>query len=484
MGTFGPGPFDNDDALDLVGQFNDPVRRLRAALKAAQGDYVPTEIGAQAWAAAEVVALLFGRGDLAEIPPGCADLLLEMKPSEKFRGLALGAVERLLAEGSEMAELWAEAGEADEHRARLEELRARLVDAASGAIPIAKPKRGDVLVLEHEARRFAVQVISNREVVVFEGEVDPTTPDVTAWLSRQGHRVATFANVFLPGHRFGNAPLAKEHRGKKRYVHLGMRLADYTVGSGASADGTASFEEVRDLELWVPYRLEGLATIAAGGWKPPTPPSPERRLVDLRETYGERWAEIREKISPHPFGHVETLKDLVEWMVSFGVTEPITSVREQAVGFGPPFVTVETAIEHAGGLSLENEHRDFVFAGLVALWIDGFGRDHWPSDLVVPEVDPASLPEAVMTAHVITRALRSPDSELRQIWEAGEDGGAAFDAQLDLLEPLLAAAAERYPWSPPPPRQGLSDFERSLFESALGPDFEKMFEDVAAKFRS
>lgn len=493
MGTFGHGPFDNDDALELVGEFRDPVRRLRAALKDAQGDYVQVDVGARAWAAAEVVALCFGRGELAEIPPCVADLLLDVKPSEKFRVLALRAVERLQAEGSEMAQLWAEADALDDHRVRLDDLRSRLVAAAAGAIPIPKPKKGDVLVLQHEARRFVVQVVSKREVVVFEGEVfegdafqdevDPTQVDIAAWLDRPGHRVATYSSVLLPGRRFGNAPLAPVSRGTKRYAHLGGGLAEYEIGSVTSSGAPVSFEEVRDMELCMPYSLAELATIAAGGWQPPTPPSPERRLSDLRELWGERWAALRAKLSPHPFGDVEALRDLVVWMGSSGVGHTISSIREQTVGFGPPFVTVENVLDHARNRSEENEYQELVFAGLVALWTDGFGRERWPSALAIPEVEPASLADAVMAARVIVRGLRSPDSTLRQIWEAGEDGGAAFDAHLDALEPLLTAAAERYPWSPPQQRQGLSDVERSLLEATFGPDFQKMFEDVVEKLR-
>lgn len=483
MGTFGHGPFDNDDALDLVDEFRDPVRRLRAALKDAQGDYVQADVGARAWAAAEVVALCFGRGELTEIPPGVAELLLEVKPSEKFRVLALRAVERLRAEGSEMAELWAEAEALDDHHARLDELRSRLVEAAAGAIPITKPKKGDVLALRHEARWFAVQVISHREVVVFEGEVDPNDVDLATVLGRRGHRVGTYPSVLLPGRRVGNAPLARELRGTKRYAHCGQRLAEYTIGSVSSRGPQVSFEEVRDMELFAHYSLAVLATIAAGGWHPPTPPSPERRLSELRDAWGGHWAKIRATLSPHPFGDVEALRDLVSWMRSFGVGHTIARVREQTVGFGPPFVTVENALDHAANRCETNEHRELVFAGLVGLWTDGFARDRWPTDLPVPEVEPEALADAVMAARVIVRSLRSPDATLRQIWEAGEDGGAAFDAHLDALEPLLTAAAERHPWTPPPENPGLSDVERSLLEAALGPDFQKIFEDVAAKFR-
>lgn len=482
MGTFGSGPFDNDDALDLVGEFRDPVRRLRAALKDAQRDYVPTDVGARAWAAAEVVALCFGRGELTEIPPGVADLLLEVKPSEKLRVLAVGAVERLQAEGSEMADLWAEAGALDDHRARLDELRSRLVDAAAGAIPITKPKKGDVLVFRHEERWFAVQ-ISNREVVVFEGEVDPNHVDLTTWLGRRGHRVGTYASVLLPGRRVGNVPLAREFRGTKRYAHCGGSLTEYAIGSVSPRGPEVSFEEVREMELFMHYSLAELATIAAGGWHPPTPPSPERRLTERRDAWGEHWAKIRSELSPHPFGDVDALRDLVSWMQTWGAGHTIARVREQTVGFAAPFVTVETAQEHAANRSETNEHRELVFAGLVGLWTDGFARDRWPTDLAIPAVEPEALAEAVMAARVIVRSLRSPDATLRQIWEAGEDGGAAFDAHLDALEPLLTAAAERHPWTPPQENPGLSDVERSLLEAALGPDFQKIFEGVLEKLR-
>jgi hypothetical protein len=149
-------------------------------------------------------------------------------------------------------------------------------------------------------------------------------------------------------------------------------------------------------------------------------------------------------------------------------------------------VTVETVSNQAEPTSRHNDQSELTFGGLVALWTEGFGREVWPSELAIPELDtPDLLPDAVETARVIARSLRSPDSELRQLWEAGPDGGAAFDRHLDELEAALARAAERHPWSGaaiPRTPTAPSLIEQKVLE-ALGPEFLTFVEELTKKSR-
>lgn len=141
MGAWGLGPFDNDTAADLADDLADDlgdpalvVEQLTEVLAEA-GDTPPDEpldadLGAEALAAAEVVAALAGHpgealaaAELAEgdQEPPSLDVLANWCRGEQGAGaldgapglprLALRAVVRVMADGSELAELWDEAPE-------------------------------------------------------------------------------------------------------------------------------------------------------------------------------------------------------------------------------------------------------------------------------------------------------------------------------------------------------------------------------------
>jgi hypothetical protein len=130
MGTWGAGPFDNDDASDWTYELapDGDVGVVQHALQAVggDGDADPDAATCQsAIAAAEVVAAGLGR-PVASIPEEVAEWVaahaevawLEQVPQ------ALGALDRI-ATGSELTVLWAESDEAT-WRASLEDLRIRL----------------------------------------------------------------------------------------------------------------------------------------------------------------------------------------------------------------------------------------------------------------------------------------------------------------------------------------------------------------------
>jgi hypothetical protein len=136
MGAWGEDPFDNDDAGDWAFAFDSldgggGVAYIRAALAiaaaSAPGEDLEAPDGAIAIAAADVVARLI---EGAPMPPtygsDVAGWVVRTSPTltDSDAALARAAVARVLAEGSELAELWDDAG--PEWRAATEGLLTRL----------------------------------------------------------------------------------------------------------------------------------------------------------------------------------------------------------------------------------------------------------------------------------------------------------------------------------------------------------------------
>ncbi|WP_030234613.1 DUF4259 domain-containing protein [Streptomyces sp. NRRL S-350] len=128
MGTWDIGPFDNDTAADFAGGLDEaaPGEReavVRAALLGAAqaGEYLDGDEGVEAVAAAALVA--------AQCPGGTA-VVSSYGPKEavplqavELRALAAAALDRVVAAGSEVAELWDEAGEGPTWRRGIRALR-------------------------------------------------------------------------------------------------------------------------------------------------------------------------------------------------------------------------------------------------------------------------------------------------------------------------------------------------------------------------
>ncbi len=113
MGAWGSGPFDNDDAMDFVGDLADGstahlVTRLREAL-ALSDDYVESPEGSSAVAAAALVA---ARRGYDSDNPTVADLLAAhpFAADDELRSMASAALARVAGDDSELMELWEEAG--------------------------------------------------------------------------------------------------------------------------------------------------------------------------------------------------------------------------------------------------------------------------------------------------------------------------------------------------------------------------------------
>ncbi|MFB7907139.1 DUF4259 domain-containing protein [Kitasatospora sp. NPDC056076] len=128
MGTWDIGPFDNDTAADFAGGLDDaaPGERaglVRAALeRAARGpEYLDDDEGVEAVAAAALVAAQCPGSGAVTTAYGPAEPIPEL-PVE-LRALAVAALDRVVAEESELAELWDESDSDGEWRRGIRALR-------------------------------------------------------------------------------------------------------------------------------------------------------------------------------------------------------------------------------------------------------------------------------------------------------------------------------------------------------------------------
>jgi Domain of unknown function (DUF4259) len=110
MGAWGPGSFENDDALDWLNELveGSGLRPVSAALGRTTGEYVEAPDASAAVAAAEIVAALMGR-PLAGLPDE-AKAWIRAHPARPAPALveqARAAVRRVQTD-SELRELWEE----------------------------------------------------------------------------------------------------------------------------------------------------------------------------------------------------------------------------------------------------------------------------------------------------------------------------------------------------------------------------------------
>jgi len=110
MGAWGPGPFDNDDALDWIDDLIESgINALGATLEiAADGDTLEAPDASMALAAAEVVAALYG-SPARELPGEVIEWVADYGRAlpDELAPLARKAAERVRRE-SELKDLWEE----------------------------------------------------------------------------------------------------------------------------------------------------------------------------------------------------------------------------------------------------------------------------------------------------------------------------------------------------------------------------------------
>ncbi|MFJ7496823.1 DUF4259 domain-containing protein [Streptomyces sp. NPDC097727] len=128
MGTWDIGPFDNDTAADFGGDLDDAAMEerepmIRSVLKraAAPADFLDAPDAERAVAAAALVVAQHPDGE-----PACSNY----GPSEPLPGfpadlrtLAVDALDQVVAELSELAELWGEAADGPKWRQDITRLR-------------------------------------------------------------------------------------------------------------------------------------------------------------------------------------------------------------------------------------------------------------------------------------------------------------------------------------------------------------------------
>ncbi|MGN9845166.1 DUF4259 domain-containing protein [Nonomuraea sp. H19] len=131
MGTWDATAFGNDHAADFAGDLDDleighRVAAIRKALIAAadEADYLDSSEGVPAVAAAAIVAAQCPGGSPTDPIYGPEQPIPDLP--DDLRALALRALERVLADDSELKDLWDESGSSAEWLSEIEKLRAVL----------------------------------------------------------------------------------------------------------------------------------------------------------------------------------------------------------------------------------------------------------------------------------------------------------------------------------------------------------------------
>lgn len=131
MGAWGHKSFDNDSALDWLGELVDGdaelvEEALDAVADAEEDAYLEVDEASAALAAAELVAAALGKGD-ERLNDDATEWLEEHRAAARAIGAARArrAVERVY-ESSELRELWDENGDDTEWHADVRELLHRL----------------------------------------------------------------------------------------------------------------------------------------------------------------------------------------------------------------------------------------------------------------------------------------------------------------------------------------------------------------------
>jgi len=135
MGAWGTGIFENDDAMDWAVDFQraPSVQSLRKAFEAVVGveDYLERDLGSYALAAAAVLAAARG-SPCRDIPQALRDWATANQgvATPELATRAMAAIDRvMIAESSEVAELWAETSKTEDAAAwniQIDNLRQRL----------------------------------------------------------------------------------------------------------------------------------------------------------------------------------------------------------------------------------------------------------------------------------------------------------------------------------------------------------------------
>jgi hypothetical protein len=136
MGTWAPDAFGNDYAQDWASDLHETSNMdavedtLDTALEAPDGE-LEAPFAAEALVAVEVLARLQGKGGARTRDSTTVDEWVDArkpkaKPRADLAAKAVRVIERVLAEQSELRQLWEESEHYEEWRASVEDLRARV----------------------------------------------------------------------------------------------------------------------------------------------------------------------------------------------------------------------------------------------------------------------------------------------------------------------------------------------------------------------
>jgi Domain of unknown function (DUF4259) len=131
MGAWGVLAFDNDDANDWaygLEKTSDLSLVVSTFAQVDEEDYLEAPAGSEALAACEVLARLLGRPGYQNAYTERVDQWVKQhpeKPSPALLGRASAVIDRVLADKSELRELWDE-GDSEEWLQAVEDLRGRV----------------------------------------------------------------------------------------------------------------------------------------------------------------------------------------------------------------------------------------------------------------------------------------------------------------------------------------------------------------------
>jgi hypothetical protein len=134
MGTWSVDAFGNDDAADWAHELEqaedlDPVQEAIDAVLSVGDEYLEAPEASIALAAAEVLARLCGNPGEKNSYTEVIDRWVEgaqLKPTVELLDKAQAAIARILAENSELKELWEDSDEYDAWQESVDNLRTRL----------------------------------------------------------------------------------------------------------------------------------------------------------------------------------------------------------------------------------------------------------------------------------------------------------------------------------------------------------------------
>lgn len=163
MGAWSHEAFGNDDALDWVHGLEevDDLSLIEEALSAvteAGDDYLEAPQACEALAALELIARLRGHAGEESCPEVAEDWIAatRLAPPEALLKQALAVLDRIVADDSELKELWEESDSADDWLASVAELRRRL-QAPPQPLPAA-PVRDDTARLVRRIQGLAFEL--------------------------------------------------------------------------------------------------------------------------------------------------------------------------------------------------------------------------------------------------------------------------------------------------------------------------------------